>query len=260
MTDIRAANLFRLDGRRALITGGTSGIGLATAKTFIDAGAHVAVCGRKDDALDKAQELLGDDALTIKADVTKIDDLDQMAARLKDQWDSVNILFANAGVGMFQPFTEIDEKTFDYIFGINVKGVFFTVQKMLPILSDGAVIILTASTAAHLGAPGATAYSASKAAVRSLARTLSTELLDRDIRVLALSPGITKTSFAGEMGLGDAEQEDLIEKEGAGTPVGRAANPEELAAGALFLASDAARYMRGTELLMDGGSRNLDPD
>lgn len=246
-----------LSGRTALVTGGSSGIGLATARLLRDNGARVAIMGKSQDKLHRARAELGDDVMTIGGDVTSLDDLARMRALLESGLGALDIVFANAGVALATPIATADETTFDRVMNVNVKGVFFTVQALLPIMRDGGSIILNTSWLNQVGTPGRAALSASKAAVRSFARTLSAELLDRKIRVNAVSPGSIETPIHRSQNQSEEEFRAYAERVGAQVPLGRMGRPEEIAAAVLFLASDASSYMLGAEIVVDGGRAEL---
>ena len=240
----------KLSGQVALITGGSSGIGLATAKRFIQEGAYVYITGRRQAPVDTAVKALGGaaHATGVVGDVSQLADLDKLMEAIKSGKGHLDIVFANAGGGTPVPFESVDEAQFDKEFAINVKGAYFTIQKALPLLKDGSSIILTSSNAGIIGPPGFSAYAAAKAAVRSLARTLTVELKSRNIRVNSLSPGATETNaFTPE-----------IIKFVSGTllptiPLGRFAQPDEMATVAVFLASRDSSYVTGIDLVADGG-------
>lgn len=243
----------RLKDKAALITGGTSGIGLATAKLFACEGARVAVTGRDASRFDAVRGELGDDALILSADVRSTAEMQAVSHRVDETFGGLDILFANAGVAYATPLAATDEARYDEIMDVNVKGTFFTLQAVLPILREGASVILTTSFVIHVGRPGLSLLSASKSAVRSLARTWSRELLDRQIRVNAISPGGIDTPLHGRGG-GAPEQVRAIKDQIASrVPLGRIGEAEEIAAAALFLASDDSRYILGAELVVDGG-------
>lgn len=243
----------QLDGRTAIVTGGTSGIGLATAQRFAAEGAHVFVTGRRKDALDAAVAAVGPRATGVRGDVSNLDDLDGLYEAVARQGRRVDVLFANAGGGSFSTLEQVNERHFDETFGSNVKGLLFTVQKALPLLNDGASVILTGSTAGSVGEEAFGVYGASKAAVRSFARTWANELKGRAIRVNTLSPGPVETP--GLAGLApDPEQADRLKGFLASqVPLARMGRPEEVAAAALFLASDQSTFVTGVELFVDGG-------
>ena len=243
----------KLTNKIAVVTGGSSGIGLATARRFIAEGAHVVITARSQEALDAAVTELGDRATGIRGDVANLEDLDRLYAQVNEQFGRVDVLFANAGVAPFVPFEAVTEEHFDNLFDINVRGLFFTVQKALPLLSEGASIILNASVVAQSGIANTSVYSATKAAVRSLGRTLAAELSPRQIRVNVVSPGLTETPLVGKLGLSQDEIEVFAEQVVQQTPLGRPGKPEEIAATVTFLASDDASYFTGAELVADGG-------
>ncbi len=243
----------KLNNKIAVVTGGSSGIGLATAQRFIVDGAQVVITGRNQEALDTAVAELGDRATGIRGDVANLEDLDRLFAQVQEQFGRVDVLFANAGVAPFVPFDAVTEEHFDTLFNINVRGLFFTVQKALPLLSEGASVILTASIVAQSGLPNTSVYSATKAAVRSLGRTLAAELSPRGIRVNVVSPGLIETPLLGKLGLSQDELEAFGEQVVQQTPLGRPGKPEEIASTVAFLASDDASYFTGADLVADGG-------
>lgn len=238
MTD--GSPLLSLEGKFALVTGGSSGIGVASAKLLADHGARVAITGRDPAKLAQAQRAIRGDTLAIPCDVASLD-----------------ILFANAGIAIGTPLATTDEATFDRMMDVNVKGVFFSVQAVLPLFREGGSIILNTSWLNQVGTPGRAVLSASKAAVRSFARTLSAELLEQGVRVNAVSPGSIETPIHRGKDQSDEEFQAYAAKVGAQVPLGRMGQPEEVAAAVLFLASDASRYMLGAEMLVDGGRAEL---
>lgn len=243
----------KLDGKTAIITGGSSGIGLATAKQFIAEGARVIITGRRQVAIDAALKILGNDALGIQGDLGDLADLDQLAATAKDHFGRLDIVFANAGINEPGPFDQVTEASFDRVFRTNVKGLFFSIQKLLPLLNDGAAIILTGSTASQRASDGYSVYAGTKATVRAFARNWALDLKDRGIRVNVLSPGPTKTPMVESLGL-DAQQMAELDAAIAGMiPLGRWGQPEDLAKAALFLASSDSSFITGSELFVDGG-------
>ncbi len=243
----------KLEGKVALITGGNSGIGLATAKQFVNEGAYVFITGRREAELAAAKKQIGKNATAIQGDVSNLDDLDRLFAQIKKEKDRIDIVFANAGVARYAPLGTITEDFFDSIFDINVKGVLFTVQKALPLLRDGGSIILNASIVGSKGLSSNSVYSATKAAVRSFARTWTTDLKDRGIRVNAISPGPIDTPGLSEL-LASSETGEQRKKMISNTvPLGRFGKPEEIAKAVVFLASDDASYITGIELFVDGG-------
>jgi NAD(P)-dependent dehydrogenase (short-subunit alcohol dehydrogenase family) len=243
----------KLEGKVALITGGNSGIGLATAKQFVNEGAYVFITGRREAELAAAKKQIGKNVTAIQGDVSNLDDLDRLFVQIKKEKGKIDIVFANAGVARYAPLGTITEDFFDSIFDINVKGVLFTVQKALPLLRDGGSIILNASIVASKGLSSNSVYSATKAAVRSFARTWTTDLKDRRIRVNAISPGPIDTPGLSEL-LASSETGDQRKKMISTTvPLGRFGRPEEIAKAVVFLASDDASYITGIELFVDGG-------
>lgn len=243
----------RLQGKTALITGGTTGIGFATAKLFIQEGARVVITGQDDQRVNEAAQALGPAALAIRANVASNTDMSAVAARIKRDFGNVDIVFANAGIAKPAPFADADATNIDDQIDVNLKGVIYTVQNMLPILNRPASIIFTSTTLAEQGIDNLSIYSATKAAIRSLARTLSSELKGRSVRVNVLSPGLIETPIYGKLGMTpDAVQTwagMLLEK----VPAGRFGQSEEIAKAALFLASDDSAYVIGENLLVDGG-------
>src|SRR5262245_27752920 len=241
----------KLDGKVAVVTGGNSGIGLAAAKRFVEDGAYVFITGRRQEELDAAVRQIGRNVQAIRGDVSKLADLERIMATVKEQKGRIDVLFANAGSAEAAPLTEITEEFFDRHFDINVKGALFAVQKALPILRDGASIIFTSSVVGSKGLPGVSVYSATKAALRSLARTLTTDLKTRKIRVNVVSPGTIDTP--GLRGLRNLDAQGLNEHYAAAIPLGRLGRADEIADAASFLASDESGYVTGTELFVDGG-------
>ena len=241
----------KLDGKVAVVTGGTSGIGLATARRFAAEGAHVFITGRRKPELDATVKAIGSRATGVQGDVSNLADLDRLYAAVKEQKGRVDVLFANAGGGEFAPLGAITEEHFDKTFNSNVKGLLFTVQKALPLLPEGASIILNASITSSKGTPAFSVYSATKAAVRSFARSFTVDLKDRKIRVNAISPGPIDTP--GLDGLGD----DLKKGLAAAVPMGRLGSPDEIAKAVVFLASDDSSYVTGIELFVDGGMAQI---
>ncbi|MEM7751103.1 MAG: glucose 1-dehydrogenase [Pseudomonadota bacterium] len=244
---------YNLQDKVAVVTGGNSGIGLSTAQTLIDQGAKVIIVGRNQESLDRAATVLGPQATAIQGDVSHTQDLDRVFNTVRATHGKIDVLFVNAGVAEFVPVESVDLSHFERLFDINVKGAYFTIQKSLPHLQDGASIILNTSVVNGLGLAGASVYSATKAAVRSFARSLATELAPRGIRVNAVSPGLTETPIVGKMGL----EPEAIEAFGADvatkTPLGRLGKPHEIANVATFLASPASSFVNGAEFAVDGG-------
>ncbi|MDE1149147.1 MAG: SDR family oxidoreductase [Azospirillaceae bacterium] len=244
----------KLEGKVAVVTGGTSGIGLATAKRFAAEGARVFVTGRRLPELEAAVAAIGPNATGVQADSAKAADLNRLYERVKAEAGRIDVLFANAGGGDMLPLGSITEEQFDDIFGRNVKAVVFTVQKALPLLVDGASVILTGSTTGIMGTAAFSIYSASKAAVRNLARSWTLDLKDRGIRVNVISPGPVKTPGLVELAGPDAaQQQGLVDYLASQVPLGRVADPDEIAKAVLFLASDDSSFVAGAELFADGG-------
>ncbi len=245
----------RLEAKIALITGGNSGIGLATAKRFVEEGAYVFITGRRESELAAAASEIGKNVTAVQGDVSKLADLDRLFAQIKREKGRLDIVFANAGVAKFAALGEITEELYDWTFDINVKGVVFTVQKALPFLPEGASIILNASIVASKGLPMNSVYSATKAALRSFARSWTSDLKHRRIRVNAISPGVIDTPGLASLlasaapGTGDDRKSLTI----SNIPLGRGGTPDEIAKAVLFLASDESSYVTGAELFVDGG-------
>jgi NAD(P)-dependent dehydrogenase (short-subunit alcohol dehydrogenase family) len=243
----------KLEGKIALITGGNSGIGLATAKQFVNEGAYVFITGRRDPELAGAVKEIGRNVTGVQGDVSKLGDLDRLFAQIKQEKGRLDIVFANAGAAKYGPFGAITEELYDSIFNINVKGLLFTVQKALPLLSDGASVVLNASIVGSKGFSANSVYSATKAAVRSFARTWTTDLKDRGIRVNAVSPGFTDTPGLSKL-LASAETgQQRLKMISNIVPLGRIGTPDDIAKAVVFLASDESSYIAGTELFVDGG-------
>lgn len=244
----------KLAGKIAVITGGSSGIGLATAKRFVEEGAHVVITGRRENELKEAATLIKKNVTTVVGDVSRLEDLDRLYALVKEKHGHIDILFANAGAGTIAPLAVATEAHFDQTFDVNVKGVFFTVQKALPLFKDGGSIVLNSSVSNVLGLPAFTAYAASKAAVRNFARGWAKELIDRKIRVNCVSPGAIDTpALATTTGLTAEQAEQAAAQFITQIPMGRRGTPEEIAAAVTFLASDESSYITGIDLPVDGG-------
>ena len=247
----------RLSNKTAVITGGTTGIGFATAKLFIQEGARVIITGRNEARLQNAVNELGENAIAVQADVQSLSELDTLAARVREEFGSLDILFANAGIGYFSPLEQVDEQFYDNQFDINVKGVFFTVQKLAGLLNKRASVILNASAVNAKGVATGSIYFATKAAVRSFARSLAAELGSRNIRVNTLSPGIVRTEFQNKLDLPQEAFEGFIDMVTQTAPLHREGEVEEIAKAAVFLASDESSYMTAADLLVDGGYMNV---
>jgi NAD(P)-dependent dehydrogenase (short-subunit alcohol dehydrogenase family) len=243
----------KLEGKIALITGGNSGIGLATAKLFVNEGAYVFITGRRNAELSAAVKEIGRNVTGVQGDVSKLDDLNRLFAQIKREKGKLDIVFANAGAAKYAPLGKITEELYDSIFNINVKGVLFTVQKALPLLADGASIILNASIVASKGLSANSVYSATKAAVRSFARTWTTDLKDRRIRVNAVSPGSIDTPGLSDLLASSETGQQRLKMISNSVPLGRLGTPDEIAKAVVFLASDDSSYVTGTELFVDGG-------
>jgi len=243
----------KLTGKVALVTGGNGGIGLATSKRFVNEGAYVFITGRRKQELDAAVKEIGRDVTGVQGDVSNLVDLDRLFAQIKQEKGRLDIVFANAGIATFAPLGKITEEHFDSIFDINVRGVLFTVQKALPLLPDGATIILNASVVGSKGLSANSVYSATKAALRSFARTWTTDLKDRHIRVNAVSPGPIDTPGLNDLVASAGAAEDRLKALSAGVPLGRLGKPDEIAKAIVFLASDDSSYVTGAELFVDGG-------
>ncbi len=239
----------RLEGKVAVVTGGSSGIGLATAKRFQEEGAKVAIAGRNRKTLDEAVKSIGNGIVALQADVSKLEDIDKLYAEVSKKLGKIDVLFVNAGVAKFAALAETSESLFDEQFNTNIKGAYFTIQKALPFLHDGSSIILNTSVAGSTGVEGASAYSATKAALRSLARTTAAELVGRGIRVNAVAPGPIVTPILEKTGLPKEAFDGFVQK----VPMRRFGQPEEVAGAVAFLASKDASYITGVEVNVDGG-------
>src|ERR1700685_4409205 len=243
----------KLDGKIALITGGNSGIGLATAKRFVQEGAYVFITGRTQAKLDQAVQQVGSNVTGVQGDVAKLGDLDRLFAQIKKEKGKLDIVFANAGIAKYAQLGTIDEEHFDSIFDGNVKGLLFTVQKALPLMPDGASIILNSSVVGSKGLPSNSVYAATKAAIRSFARTWTTDLKSRRIRVNAVSPGAIDTPAARELVTSSETGQQRLKMISNAVPLGRLGTPDEVAKAVVFLASDDSSFITGTELFVDGG-------
>jgi NAD(P)-dependent dehydrogenase (short-subunit alcohol dehydrogenase family) len=243
----------KLAGKIAFVSGATSGIGLATAKEFVNEGAYVFITGRRDSELAAATTEIGRNVTGTRGDVSNLGDLDRLFAQIKREKGKLDIVFANAGTAKYAPFGTITEELYDSIFNINVKGLLFTVQKALPLLTDGASIILNASVVGSKGLSSNSVYSATKAAVRSFARTWTTDLKERRIRVNAVSPGSIDTPGLRELLASSETGQQRLKMLSTSVPLGRLGKPDEIAKAVVFLASDDSSYITGTELFVDGG-------
>ena len=243
----------RLEGKVAVVTGGNSGIGLATAKRLQEEGAKVVIAGRSRKTLDEAVKTIGNGVIAVQADVSKLADVDKLFAEVSRRLGKIDVLFVNAGIATFAPFSETSESAYDQQFDINIKGAYFTIQKALPLLNDGASIILNTSVADRKGTVGASAYSATKAALRSLARTVAAELAGRGIRVNTVAPGPIVTPIFGRTGLSKQAIDEFANEIVSKVPMKRFGQPEEVAATVAFLASQDASYITGVEINVDGG-------
>ena len=251
-------NTKKLAGKIALITGGSSGLGLATAKCFVAQGAYVFIAGRRQPELDAAMKGIGDSVTGVRCDVSSLGDLDDLFATIKEQKGRLDVLFANAGGGAFMPLDQVTEAHFDKYFGINVKGTLFTVQKALPLMSLGGAIVITGSMVSIKGFPAFGVYAATKAALRSFARTWAVDLKGHNIRINVVSPGTVVTpGYKTELGLTDGQLEQFKAQAAATTPLERTGTPEEIAKAVLFLASNDSSFITGIELFVDGGAAQI---
>ncbi|MEO1019689.1 MAG: SDR family oxidoreductase [Pseudomonadota bacterium] len=251
------SNQGRLADKKAVITGGTTGIGFETARQYLGQGAKVIITGRNQARLDEAVAKLGEGAVGLKADVAHLDELATLATETKNVFGSIDILFANAGIGVFGAVENITEASYDEQFDINVKGVFFTVQQLAPLLHDGGSIILNASAVNAKGVPTGSVYFATKAAIRSFARSFAAEFGPRHVRVNSLSPGIVRTSFQSSSNVGEEGSEGFVQMVVNTAPLRREGTPLDMANAAVFLGSDESTYISGTDLTVDGGWMNV---
>lgn len=245
------------ENKVVVVTGGTSGIGLATAKAFVEAGAYVFITGRRQETLDAAVKAIGGRVTGVRGDMSRLADIDRLYDTVQQAHSHIDVVFANAGGGEFAPIGAISEAHYQNTFDTNVKGTLFTVQKALPLLRDGGSVVLTSSTTSLSGTPAFSAYSATKAAIRSFARNWILDLKDRHIRVNAVSPGVTETAGLNDL-FGGGDQAEGTKSYLAGLiPAGRIGQPEEIAKAVLFLASDDASFVNGVELFVDGGQAQI---
>lgn len=247
----------KFTGKTAVITGGNSGIGLATARRLVEEGAHVLLFGRNQEKLDAAVAELGEPTRAVQGDVSRLDDLDRLYEAVAESGRGVDVLFVNAGVARAANLSEVDEQLFDSLFDINVKGAFFTIKKALPFLNDGASVVLTGSVSDRLGTPGLSVYSATKAAVRNLARSLSAELLERGVRVNVVTPGPIETPIFDRFGLEPEELNKMAGQILGRVPMQRMGQADEVALAVMFLASTESSYMLGSEIVVDGGMTQI---
>jgi NAD(P)-dependent dehydrogenase (short-subunit alcohol dehydrogenase family) len=247
----------KLEGKVAVITGGNSGIGLATAKEFKEQGARVVITGRDQQSLDEAKREIGGDVLAVRSDASSLTEIDKLFDAVSERFGHIDVLFINAGVGKFVPVEAVTEEWFDSVMDTNFKGAYFTIQKALPLLNDNASIILNGSINAHIGMPNSSVYAASKAALLTLSRTLSAELVGRGIRVNAISPGPIATTILNRLGLPAEVLEQTEKSLKEQIPMKRFGRPEEIAKTVLFLASSDSSFLLGTEIVADGGMSQL---
>ncbi|MBC6433463.1 glucose 1-dehydrogenase [Nostoc sp. HG1] len=243
----------KLTGKIALVTGGNSGIGLATAQRFVQEGAYVFITGRRQNELEAAVKKIGENVTAVQADASNLADIDRLYTTIEQEKGHLDILFANAGGGELAPLGSITEEHFDKTFNTNVKGLLFTVQKALPLMPEGSSIILNASITSIKGTPAFSVYSATKAAVRSFARNWTLDLKERKIRVNAISPGVVPTPGYNLMGLSEEQVQEFVANQVDTIPLGRVGTPDEIAKAVVFLASDDSSFVNGIELFVDGG-------
>lgn len=243
----------RLSGKRTLITGGTSGIGLETAKHFLSEGAQVIVTGINPESIENAKSELGSEVLVLKADSSNITAQRELAQTIQNHYGKLDVAFLNAGISVWLPIEEWTEEMFNRSFDINVKGPYFLMQALLPVFANPASVILNTSVSAHLGAPNSSVYGATKAALLNMSKTLSSELINRGIRINAISPGPVDTPLYDKLGIPDAYREQLNKDIIATIPFGRFGTPQEVASAVLYLASDESRWTIGSEIIVDGG-------
>jgi NAD(P)-dependent dehydrogenase (short-subunit alcohol dehydrogenase family) len=247
----------RFQGKVAVVTGGNSGIGLGVAKAYAREGAQVAITGRNQKTLEGAAIEIGDGTLAIQSDAGKVSDIEAAMKKIKERFGRIDAMFVNAGVAKLVSFDQVTEEIFDETVDINMKGVFFTVQKAVPLMSKGSAIVLNASINAHLGMSGTTVYGATKAAVINMAQTFSRELLERDIRVNVISPGPITSTLLGRDGMSQEKVQEIKDWIQSQVPIKRFGSPEEIAAGVLFLTAPESAFVLGAELIIDGGMATL---
>jgi NAD(P)-dependent dehydrogenase (short-subunit alcohol dehydrogenase family) len=247
----------RFQGKVAAVTGGNSGIGLGVAKAYAREGAQVAITGRNEKTLEAAAKEIGDGTLAIQSDAGKVAEIETAMKKIKERFGRIDAMFVNAGVAKLIPFDEVTEEFFDETVNINMKGVFFTVQKAIPLMSKGSAIVLNASINAHLGMPGTTVYGATKAAVINMAKTFSRDLLEKGIRVNAISPGPITSALLERDGMSQEKVQEIKDWIQSQVPIKRFGTPEEIAAGVLYLTAPESAFVLGAELIIDGGTATL---
>ena len=247
----------RFQGKVAVVTGGNSGIGLGVAKAYAREGAQVAITGRNEKTLEAAAKEIGDGTLAIQSDAGKVAEIETAMKKIKERFGRIDAMFVNAGVAKLIPFDEVTEEFFDETVNINMKGVFFTVQKAIPLMFKGSAIVLNASINAHLGMPGTTVYGATKAAVINMAKTFSRDLLEKGIRVNAVSPGPITSALLGRDGMSQEKVQEIKDWIQSQVPIKRFGTPEEIAAGVLYLTAPESAFVLGAELIIDGGMATL---
>jgi NAD(P)-dependent dehydrogenase (short-subunit alcohol dehydrogenase family) len=243
----------RFEGKVAVITGGNSGIGLAAAKAFAQEGASVVITGRDEGSLKRVEREIGGSVMALRADVSRLPEIDRAVGAIGERFKRIDALFVNAGIGKFVPFDQVTEEFFDETVAVNLKGAFFTVHKALPLLTPGAAVVLNASINAHKGMPGTTVYGATKAAIVNLAKTLSADLIERGIRVNAISPGPVESAFLGRIGMSDEQLQQTQDWIKGQVLLKRFAEPAEIAEAVLYLCSSASSFVVGAEIVVDGG-------
>ncbi len=247
----------KLTGKTALITGGTTGIGYATAKLFLEEGARVAIVGQDESRVSEAAKSLGAEVVAIKADVSSISDMSNVANKLKSEFGTLDVLFANAGIAKPMPFSDVNDENIDSQLDVNFKGVIYSIKSVIPLLKNPSSVVMTSTTMIEKGVAGMSVYAATKAAVRSLARTLSAEYAEKGIRFNTISPGLVETPIYGKLGLPEQAVSEWAEQLLAKVPASRFGQPEEIAKAVLFMASDDSNYMLGEDILFDGGMATI---